>query len=384
MTMERIPLAVPSVGPAEAANLQACIETTFVSSVGPFVTQFEAVTATVTGSVGAVATSAGTTGLHVALVVLGVRPGDLVLCPSFTFIASANAISHAGAVPWLFDIDANWVIDLDAVEQALKTETRVEHGVRLHIETGRRVAGLLPVLTLGNAPDPARLDELAEKFELPVLVDAACALGATAGERSLGSLGRLAVLSFNGNKIATAGGGGMVVGGDETLLQRVRHLSTTARVSADYSHDEVGFNYRMTNLQAAVGCAQMERLDDFLAAKHRIRETYHRELADLPGVSAFPITPGGNAWFSGVVLTDAARTTATDAARQLADRGIEGRTFWKPVHLQAPYAGSPRQDMTRCEALWTRILTLPCSSGLTTGDQTRVVAAVRDILRAPR
>ncbi|WP_122465401.1 aminotransferase class I/II-fold pyridoxal phosphate-dependent enzyme [Brevundimonas lutea] len=376
----RIPLAVPVVGAAEAANLQACIDTTFVSSVGPFVTEFERKVAEATGGIEAVATSAGTTGLHAALVALGVERDDLVICPSFTFIASANAISHAGATPWLFDIDESWVIDLDQVEAALDRETERRGGDRIHTATGRRVAAMLPVLTLGNASRPERLRALAERFGLPVLVDAAAALGGDAWGEPIAALGELAVISFNGNKIATAGGGGAVVGRDGDLLRELRHLTTTARVSADYSHDRVGFNYRMTNLQAAVGCAQMDRLPDFVAAKRRIAARYAEALADLPGIRGFPQTPGSNCWFSGVVLDAGAPMAAAELAARLNGDGIEARTFWKPVHLQAPYADAPRVTMDRCEDLWSRIVTLPCSTNLSDSDQGRVIAATRSAL----
>ena len=318
--------------------------------------------------------------MHAALVALGVGRDDLVICPGFTFIASANAISHAGATPWLFDIDESWVIDLDQVEAALETETERRGGDRIHSATGRRVAAMLPVLTLGNAPRPERLHALAERFGLPVLVDAAAALGGDARGEPIAALGALSVISFNGNKIATAGGGGAVVGRDGDLLRELRHLTTTARVSADYSHDRVGFNYRMTNLQAAVGCAQMDRLPDFVAAKRRIAERYAEAFADLADVSAFPVTPGSNCWFSGLVLDAGAPVSAAELASRLNGDGIEARTFWKPVHLQAPYADAPRTTMDRCEGLWSRIVTLPCSTNLSEVDQARVIAATRSAL----
>lgn len=374
-----IPLAIPQVGEAEARNLKACVDENMVSSIGRFVTRLEDQIAAATGAVGGVATSSGTTGLHAALHVVGVGRDDLVLCPSFTFIASANAISQCGATPWLVDVDADWLMDLDQVETLLTQETVAGDEGRMHRATGRRVAALLPVHCLGNVPDMERLNRIAAAVGLPIVADAAAALGATLDGRPIGPLADLSVISLNGNKVVTAGGGGMVVGRSEALLKRVRHVTSTARVSADYSHDEVGFNYRMTNIQAAVGCAQMDRLDAFVARKRAIRARYDAAFADLPGATPFPLTPGGSAWFSGLALTADAPLDVAALVQGLRAANIEARPFWKPAHLQAPYAEAPAADLTRTDALWSRILTLPCSTSLTDEDQNRVIAAVRQL-----
>jgi dTDP-4-amino-4,6-dideoxygalactose transaminase len=180
----------------------------------------------------------------------------------------------------------------------------------------------------------------------------------------------------------TAGGGGMIVGEDAELLRWVRHLSTTARAGLDYEHDAVGFNYRMTNLQAAVGCAQMERLDEFVAAKQRIDRRYRAELRGVPGVGFFPEAQWATSacWFSGLILGADARRGVRELCGLLRERGIEARTFWKPVHLQAPYAGCPRGAMTVCEDLWHRVLTLPCSTHLSDAQQAFVIATMRELL----
>ena len=370
-----IPLCIPDLSGNEGRYLAECVETTFVSSVGPFVSRFEDDLATATGAGHAVATSAGTTALHLALVTLGVKPGDLVILPSFTFIASANAIAHAGATPWLADIDAeSWTLDPVQLERMLAEETVSRRGLCLHRASGRRVAAVMPVHTLGSPADLDAIVPVARAHRLPVIADGAACLGATLRGRPPGRMGAdLTCLSFNGNKTVTCGGGGAILGEDEALCRLARHLGTTARVGRDYDHDQVGFNYRMTNLAAAVGCAQMERLDAFVAAKRRIRAAYEAGLADRPDYGRFPAPAWaeGACWLSGLVARDADHAARLRAA--LAEGGVEARSFWKPVHLQAPYADAPRAPQPVAEAIWHRVVTLPSSTQLAPDDQARVI-----------
>ncbi len=335
----------------------------------------------------AVATSAGTTALHAALVVSGVGHGDLVIAPAFTFIASVAAIGHCGAKPWLFDISAStWTIDAALVADALARDTeRDAAGVLRHRDSGRKVAAILPVFTLGIPADMDEILALGKEFGLPVVVDAAAAIGTSYRGRPTGALGAdFTMFSFNGNKTVTAGGGGAVVTDDEEKAKLFRHITTTARVGADYDHDMIGFNYRMTNLQAAVGCAQMENLPDFLAAKRRIAGTYRTAFADLADTSPFPDPQDreGGHWFSGLVLGGQLSGRLNDIRLLMRDKGIDARPFWKPAHLQAPYADSPRTAMSVSEDLFPRVLTLPCSTGLTGEEQARVVASLREIIAA--
>jgi aminotransferase in exopolysaccharide biosynthesis len=376
-----IPLCIPNLGGNEARYLVECVDTNFVSSVGPFVDRFEEELREVTGARFAVATASGTAGLHVALLAAGVGRDDLVLLPSFTFIASANAIAHCGADPWLLDVsEASWTLDPEAVERTLATETESSNGGLRHRATGRRVAAIMPVYTLGLPADMDRLVALANDYALPVVADAAAAIGARYKDRSPGCLGaQLEVLSFNGNKTVTCGGGGAVLASDEQLARLVRHLTTTARVSDAYDHDRVGFNYRMTNLHAALGCAQLEQLESFVAAKRRIAETYNHALADLPGVRVFPAPPWANGarWFSGLALVD---RRAAEVVPRLQERGVDARPFWKPLTLQAPYRDCPRAPTPVTDRIWPTVLTLPCSTALTRTDQDAVINAVRAVL----
>jgi dTDP-4-amino-4,6-dideoxygalactose transaminase len=373
-----IPLSEPNLSGNEARYLRECIETNFVSSVGPFVDRFEALVATAVGAREAVATSSGTTGLHAALTAVGVGRDDLVILPSFTFIASANAVSHCGASPWLLDIDrSSWTIDPEGVAEAVREETERRGEFLVHRVSGRRVAAMMPVYTLGTPADMDPLVDLARRHGIPIVADAAAALGARYRGRTIAKTGAdLTVFSFNGNKTVTAGGGGAVAGDDELLCRRVRHLTTTARVGADYTHDMVGFNYRMTNLQAAVGCAQIEHLDEFVTAKRRIARRYDEVLGELPGVKPVPHPDWAESacWFSAVTV---ASPPVSELVPRLQAEGIGCRPFWKPVHQQNPYHTAPRSPQPVCEELWHTVLTLPCSTHLSDADQEKVIAAVR-------
>ncbi|MBR0173710.1 MAG: aminotransferase class I/II-fold pyridoxal phosphate-dependent enzyme [Lachnospiraceae bacterium] len=375
-----IPLAVPNLRGNEKKYVDHCIETEFVSSVGAYVTQMEEMCREACGADDAVATSSGTTGLHAMLYAFGVRRDDIVILPTFTFIASANAVAHCGAEPWLFDIDENWVLDATAVEEALQTACRVTgEGTVIHTATGRRVAAIMPVYTLGNIPDMNRFRKIADKYRLPLLADAACAVGATFENRPIGALSDAAVLSFNGNKTITCGGGGMVIGNDKERMKLIRHITTTARVGIEYDFDMVGFNYRMTNVQAAIGCAQMEQLDTFIKRKKAVHRFYETHISGTGDIAHFPVTDGGTCWYSGIVFRDGGIEKVRKTCANLKERGVESRTFWKPVHLQTPYVNAPRQQLTRAEQIWENIVSLPCSTCITDDELETVAAAVNDL-----
>ncbi len=382
--MRHIPLAIPNMSDAEATNLQKCITDNFVSSVGPFVTELETRIAALSGVKDGVAMGAGTQALHMALHALGIGRGDLVILPSFTFIASANAIAHSGAQPWLFDIEIDsWTLDPAQVAEALRSETtRDSDGTLRHTISGKRVAAIMPVYTLGTPADMDALGVLAKQYKLPIVADAAAAIGVTYKGVPIGRVANLTCYSFNGNKTITCGGGGMVVGDGEPAMRDIRHISTTARVSPNYDHDRVGYNYRMTNVQAAIGCAQTDRLEGFLATKQAIRERYDAAFSGLNSVTRFPSPHDRTStyWFSGFVLGSRSKSLAAKICKQLNSKGIEARTFWKPVHLQVPYADAPTASQTVTDALWQRIVTLPCSTNLTEADQARVIKAVHETL----
>lgn len=380
-----ISLAMPNLTGNEKNYLDDCIDTTYVSSVGQYVTKFESMVAKATGCTGAVATSSGTTGIHAALTAVGVKHKELVIIPTFTFIASANAVRHCGADPWMMDISASdWCLNPGLVRAEIEEHCeRREDGWLYHKGKNQRVAAVMPVYTLGNIPDMKEFRQIADDFGLPLVADAACAIGATYEGENFGALADLSVLSFNGNKTVTCGGGGAVTGCSQELLDHVRHLTTTARVWPDYDFDEVGFNYRMTNIQAAVGAAQMERLNDFIETKRKVRRYYEEKLADLQkqGMSFFPTADGSSCWFSGIVLPESEKPgKAKEICAVLKENDIEARPFWKPVHLQVPYRGCPKSKADVAEGLWQRIITLPCSTNIIEDELGKVVNAVKAAL----
>ncbi len=377
--MRFIPLAIPNVGQLEARNLQACIDENFVSSVGRFVNELEERCAELSGCARGVATGAGTQALHMSLRAMNIGAGDLVICPDFTFIASAAAIRHAGAMPWLFDISADdWTIDAAQIEAVLTREAVLQDGICMHKPSGLRVAAIMPVYTLGTPANMQAIKTIAERWNLRIVADAAAAIGVSLNEEPIGSWADLTCYSFNGNKTITCGGGGMIVGNDIELLQRARHLTTTARSTPNYDHDEVGYNYRMTNLEAAVGCAQIHRLSEFLDVKRKVRSHYRSALGDIAGISMFPEPENrtSTCWFSGFVF-DSPTADVNAFCHALKEDGIEARPFWKPVHFQAPYRDCPVEDTPISDQLWSRIVTLPCSTSISDDDLDYVAGAVR-------
>lgn len=379
-----IPLAVPDLTGNERKYLNQCIDTTFVSSVGEFVNRIEEMTAEKSGAEYGVATSSGTTGLHLALTGSGVKRDDLVIMPTFTFIATANAVAHCKAIPWLIDIDSsNWCMSAQNLEEELSRKVKMIDGKVIHKDSGRRVAAIMPVYTLGEIPDMEKIGEIARKYNLPLVADAAAAVGAEYKGIKIGKLADLTVLSFNGNKTVTAGGGGMVLGNKEELMKNIKHITTTARVTSEYDHDMVGYNYRMTNVQAAIGCAQMERMEKLVDRKRKIRSYYNKEFRKIEGISLFPENSNVRSacWFSGLVLDKGGIEIVRELCASLRVKGIESRSFWKPVHLQKPYMNSIKADsLERAEHLWDKIITLPCSTNISNSELEQVVNAVKEVI----
>lgn len=378
-----IPLCIPNISGREGVYLQECVTSTFVSSVGPFVDKFEATVREATGAAFAVATASGTTALHAALHAIGVGPGDHVIVPTYTFIASANAVSQCHATPILIDVGTDdWCMDPVSLERLLTNETLRDASGTVRLKcTGGAIKAVLPVFGMGLSPAMADICAISARFGLPVIADAAAAMGTLVDCKKLANSGALLTcLSFNGNKLVTAGGGGAIVTMDEALGRRIKHLTSTARQGTAYDHDIAGFNYRMTNLQAAVGVAQTERLDEFLSIKARIAQRYATALADLvPAVVPFamPANRHGNHWLSGVFAPAASDADMADFRAALSVAGVESRAFWKPMHLQAPYAHCPRHLTGVSDSIWNRIQPLPCSTHLTEAEQDVVIVTVR-------
>ncbi|KQY50246.1 MULTISPECIES: aminotransferase class I/II-fold pyridoxal phosphate-dependent enzyme [unclassified Nocardioides] len=374
-----IPLATPNVGEAERNAVLAAIDSGFVSSVGPEVTQFEQEFAELVGTRHAVATASGTAALHVALRLAGVGPGDEVFVSDFTFIGSANPVAYLGADVVLVDSEPDsWNMDPELLEQELDRRARAGEAMPRAIEL---------VHVLGQPAAGHRIAEIARRHGIALVEDAAESLGARwvddVGDAvHTGALGRLGAFSFNGNKIVTAGGGGMIVTDDDELARRARHLTTQAKVpDVGYLHDEVGYNYRLTNLAAALGLAQLRRLDEFVAAKRDIAARYDAAFADLP-LTLGPRVAGTEStyWLYSVLAADQPSRDAL--LEHLAREGVGARALWRPLHQQPPFSGARTIGGDVATSLFDRGLSLPCSTDLSADDHARVVAAVRSFFNS--
>jgi len=380
---ERIPLAEPRMFGAEAPYLAECVATNWVSSAGPFVERFERELGTMTGVRHAVACSTGTAAIHVALLAAGVEPEDEVLVPDLTFVATACAVRYCGAWPVLIDAEpAHWQMDVDKALQFLERECVWQGGRLVNRATGRRVRAILPVHLLGHPVDMAPLRDVAARLGLAIVADAAEALGAGYRGEPIARAADVAAISFNGNKVVTAGGGGVVLTDDEHLAARVRYLTTQAKDDAvEGVHGAIGFNYRLTNLQAAVGVAQLEHLDECLASKRRSAAHYARTLADLPLTLPREAAWATSSWWLYTVLVDETRfgLDRPRVMRALAERGIETRPLWAPVSTQKPFANCQAYRIEHAGDLHRRSLSLPSSVGITQAQLDTVTDALRQI-----
>ena len=376
-----IPLSVPYLHGNEQRYLEECIRTNWVSYVGPFVARFEDEFAKAVGAKHAVAVNSGTAALHIALIAADVGPGDLVLVPDVTFIAPANAVRYCGADPVFIGVTKDtWQLDVGLVERYLSERCEIRGAQTRHKATGRRVRAIVPVHLLGHAVDMDPLLALARRGGMRVIEDATETLGGTYRGRQVGTLGDAGCFSFNGNKIITSGGGGMVTTDDADRAKRMKYLSTQARDDTkEYVHESVGFNYRLTSLQAAVGVAQLEMLGEHVRRKRAIAARYSKELADVAGVT-LPIQGSwaeSTFWLYTILVDKPARRSSRELIADLAAEKIEARPLWAPLHEQRPYKDAESFEVGTSRWLYERAVSLPCSVGLTDGEQTRVIAAVR-------
>lgn len=376
-----IPLSVPYLAGNEAKYLQECVTTNWVSSVGPFVDRFEQTLATELQSKFAVATVNGTAALHIALLVAGVKPGDEVLVSDMTFIASVNAVRYAGAEPVFVDIEPDYLqMDVALVADFLDDQCVTRDGQCCNRATGRRIAAIVPVDVLGHPVDMDALNAVARRHQIPVVEDAAESLGGYYKNRPCGGLADIGCLSFNGNKTFTAGGGGMVVTNNEAWARHARHLATQAKSDpAEYIHDEIGYNYRLTNIQAAVGCAQIENKELYITNKRRIAARYQAAFAGRTGLRFVGESPDATSSFwLNTVLVDAEQfgMDCRGLRQKLREARIDSRPLWQPIHLNAPYRQYQRLGGDRSERAYQQALSLPSSVNLTEADQDRVIQTV--------
>jgi aminotransferase in exopolysaccharide biosynthesis len=349
--------------------VKACLDSTFVSSVGPFVDRFEADLASFTGARHVVAVTTGTAALHVALQLAGVERGDEVLVPALSFVATTAAVVYCGAVPHFADCDEQSLgLDPSALRAYLERSTRVRNGVCVNTATGRVIRALVPMHTFGHPADIERLADVARDFHLALVEDAAESLGSTVAGRHTGTFGVMGTLSFNGNKTITTGGGGAILTNDGDLAKRAKHLTTTAKVPHRwlFVHDQVGYNYRMPNINAALGCAQLEQLPAFIDAKRRLFLRYQTAFADVPHARLVAERNGcrANYWLQTLLLDESATDLRDEILALTNDHGLMTRPAWTLMHRLAPYRDYPRMDLSVAESLERRLINLPSSAWL--------------------
>jgi perosamine synthetase len=383
---EPLLLSAPEIGGNEWRYVKECLDTGWVSSVGSYVNRFEEAVALASGRAHAVACVNGTSALHAALLVAGVEPDDEVLVSTLTFIAPANAIRYAGAWPVFVDAEPDhWQIDPRAAREFLETRCCDRDGATVNRRTGRRVKAIVPVHILGHPCDIGPFADLAREFGLALIEDATEALGAEYRGKPVGGAGDAACFSFNGNKILTTGGGGMIVTDDASLAAAARHLTTQAKADpVEYIHDRVGFNYRLTNIQAAMGCAQMERLREFVLRKQEVAARYAANLADIPGIA--PMREASWAYstswlFTAEIDPDRFGMGSRELLAFLAGHKIQSRPLWQPIHLSPAHPGCERVGGEVAERLYARCLSLPCSAGIADADVDRVCGLIRSATR---
>jgi perosamine synthetase len=364
-----VPLHEPRFAGREKEYLQRCIESGWVSSAGPFVDEFENRLAALCAAKFAVAIVNGTAALHAALRVAGVGPGDEVIVPALTFVATANAVTYCGARPHFADSELKTLgLDPQKLKVHLERVSARKQGTLMNRVTGRPIRTVVPVHVFGHPADMDALKAVCREFDLPIVEDATESLGSQYKGQPCGGLGLLGVLSFNGNKIITTGGGGAIVTNDETLARRAKHLSTIAKQAHKWAfiHDEIGWNYRLPNLNAALGIAQLEQLDGFVAAKRSLAHRYAAVFADLAGVSFVTEPPhtSSNYWLNAILFDDDSGASRDAVLQASHAAGFLTRPAWTPLHQLAIFGDCPRSDLSTAESIARRIVNLPSSAAL--------------------
>jgi len=360
---EFIPLHRPVFEGNERQYLVDCIDSNFVSSVGKKVTEFEDKIARFTGSKHAIATVNGTAALHIAVELAGVKPGDLVISQALTFIATCNAISYSGAEPLFIDVDLDTMgLSPTALSAYLNENAEKRKGGAFNKISGQRIAACVPMHTFGF---PCRIEEIIEicyDWGIPLIEDAAESLGSYIGNRHTGTLGSMAALSFNGNKLITTGGGGMIITDDSELARRAKHMTTTAKIPHPYEfvHDEIGYNYRMPNLNAALGCAQVERLDEFLSIKTKLADQWG-DFFDARSVNFFRALKGNKAnhWLNTLVLES--KADRDNFLKLTNDSGVMTRPIWRLMSELPMFSNCQTDGLQNSLWLQDRVVNIPSS-----------------------
>jgi perosamine synthetase len=357
-----IPLHEPCFNGNEKAYLNECIDSTFVSSVGPFVDRFEDMMKELTGSKHAIAVVNGTAALHLALIVAGVHPGDLVITQSLSFVATTNAILYTGAIPYFVDVEqSNLSMSSQSLKDVLK-DVELKNGIAIHLPTGKRVAAVVPMHTFGFSAHADELESLCQAKNIPLIEDAAESLGTFYKGKHSGTFGLLGTFSFNGNKTITSGGGGILVTNDDSLGKLAKHLSTQAKKphAWEYDHDMQGYNYRCPNINAALACAQLEQLEDFLTNKHETA-TFYKELffgTEIQHITEEESTKA-NYWLNAILLPT--KEERDQFLKETNDSGVMTRPAWNPLHELSYLKDSFCGDLSNTHYIADRLVNLPSS-----------------------
>lgn len=365
----QLPLHEPRFAGNEWIYVKECIDTTFVSSVGKFVERFELDLARYTGAAYAVATVNGTAALHIAAMLAGVEPGDEVLMPALTFVATANAVSYCGAVPHFVDSEERtFGLDAVALRDWLTKTTERRDGLCVNRATGRVIRAMVPMHVFGHPVDIDALLAISADFNIVMIEDAAEGLGSLYHGRAAGTFGKLGTLSFNGNKTITTGGGGAIITNDADLARRAKHLTTTAKLphAWDYRHDEIGYNYRLPNINAALGCAQLEQLPGFVDAKRTLFRRYRDAFEGVPGVAmaAEPDDCRSNYWLQTLVLDEEQAAQRDDILKVTNAAGCMTRPVWGLMNELPHFARCPAMDLSTARSLERRLINIPSGPGL--------------------
>ncbi len=375
-----IPLSVPNIVGNEWKYVKDCLDTGWISSVGSYVTEFEKMVADFAGTKYGIATVNGTAALHISLLLSGVKQDDYVILPNLTFVASANSIKYLGAVPLFVDADPDlWQMDLDLLEEFLENEANEKNGELIYVKDGRRIGAIMPVHILGNMCDMDRFLSIVKKYPLPIVEDATEALGTTYKGNSAGTFSPMACFSFNGNKVISTGGGGVIVTDDEELAKHAKHLTTTAKASPDeYYHDEVGYNYRLVNVLAAIGVGQMELLPSFIDRKRECVAFYKKELSGVADIRFQKELPDveTNGWLF---------TIQTDKQQQLLDHlnanKILSRRFWMPMNKLPMYKDCVYvKKKDNSDYIYHTCLSIPSSTSITDEEMAIVVKEIKEAI----
>jgi perosamine synthetase len=380
-----IPLSVPHINGNEWKYVKDCLDTGWISSAGSYVNQFEQMVADFVGAKYGVACMNGTVGLHIAQILAGVTSEDYVIAPNITFIATLNAIKYTGATPILIDVNSSdWQMDLDLLDNYLEENTKLkqtELGVfSFHNSTQKRVKAIMPVHVLGNIGNVDRLVEIAKKYNLEIIEDSTEALGSFYKGKHAGTIGKFGVFSFNGNKIISTGGGGVIVTDDEELSKKAKHLTTQAKASQmEYIHDEIGFNYRLVNVLAAIGVAQMEEFPNLLANKRKMDDFYRNELTGVGDVEFQNVSTdvSANCWLF---------TFKTNQMRGLLEflnsNGVQSRPFWMPMNQLVMFEKEIYvQKEDHSSKIYETCISIPSSAGITQEQMKEVVTKIKEFYK---